>query len=89
MFSNVMYVGESWYYEFEVRPTEPDAAILITSASWELTDGETTTTGDCVIEGACVKALVTPTDAGRYTLTVTVTVTPEVIINKTIIIVRE
>lgn len=89
MLDNSMYVGESWYYDFEVRPTDPTASVVITAATWTLSDGETESTGECSINGRLVKALITPPATGRYTLTVSVTVPPEVIINKLQIIVRE
>ncbi len=88
-YNNNMYVGEAWYYDFEVRPTTPGASVVVTAASWSLVGDDVELTGNCEIAGRSVRALITPPAAGKYTLTVSATVPPETIINKTIITVRE
>lgn len=86
-----MILGDSWYFEFEVRPTENDAAVVITEASYILADSETKeikARGECEINGSNVKALITPSAAGKYTLTVSVAIPPETIQNRSMIVVR-
>lgn len=86
-----MILGDSWYFEFEVRPTDNDAAVVITEATYTLADSETkevAATGACEIDGSNVKALITPAAAGKYTLTVSVVIPPETIQNRSMIVVR-
>lgn len=87
-----MLLGESWYFEFEVRATDRNAAVIITESSYTLADLNTkdiVASGPCEINGNTIKALITPTEVGVFILTVSATMPPEIIQNRLKLIVLE
>lgn len=84
------YVGEKKYVSARVQPKKHGEIAVITSAVYELLDGETVIeSGNCTIDKDTVEILLATDTAGFYTLKIIFTVGVETIIGKTTVAVRE
>ena len=71
-------LGERKTIQFEVNSTK-DEVVVITEARWTLSDhGKEIMAGECTIERNRMDVLLEPMAEGRYELTVTYSIPPEV-----------
>lgn len=89
-------VGEKKYVTAVIRSREKNELVIINSASWELYEKEGTNLQNsylgnpnfpegCIVKDNTVSALVEGTKKGTFVLKFTVTIGPEVIVEKVII----
>lgn len=85
------YCGEVKYISATVVPQNTNEVVVISSAEFELSDssGAVVESGACEISGTTLKLLLSVTNAGYYTLKITVKIGKETVIQKTRIKVRE
>lgn len=71
-------LGERKNVQFEVNSTKNET-VVVTEARWTLSDhGEEIMSGECVIEGNRMDVLLEPNREGRFELTVTYAIPPEI-----------
>lgn len=85
------YAGEKKYIDIDVVPKNRNDTVVVSSAMYQLLDGETAAVeaGDCEIDGAYLKILLGIDDEGAYTLKVTVVIGAETFIQKATVVVEK
>lgn len=79
-------LGEEKWLEFKARPRREGDTLVVTGASYTLTnEGGTTETGECEVERNIIRALISPPAAGVYTFELSVTIPPETIKERVVV----
>lgn len=76
------YQGEARVVDAEIGSVDPDETIIVSSATWKLTDrgsGETVVSGNCEIDGKRISVFFGSEVTGVFVLEVTATVGRETI----------
>lgn len=85
---NVFEVGEVRRMEYIVRSSVPNDCIVVTSATWTLTNlntNETVQSGVCTVSDTLITAVFSATTLGTYVFELTAVIPPETLIERTFI----